>query len=168
MFSQSVDHVEKDIESKSNEAWTYKKVFHNQNFVVLSIIDASEKTVTKEDGTTETTKLPPSIKIFGTFSSLEEANRHSKKINTENDFFHVYVADTNEWLPIPPTAEFIEDVEYQEERLQGIKKAYTDMRERSAKEVADKIKKEDRLQVEESLAGISPMKEIGVEETKKN
>ena len=112
MFSQSVDHVEKDIESKSNEAWTYKKVFHNQNFVVLSIIDASEKTVTKEDGTTETTKLPPSIKIFGTFSSLEEANRHSKRINTENDFFHVYVADTNEWLPIPPTAEFIEDVEH--------------------------------------------------------
>jgi len=35
-----------------------------------------------------------------------------------------------------------------------------------ASNLADKIKKEDRLQVEESLAGISKVKEIGVEETK--
>jgi len=148
MFSQPVDHIEKDIQEKSNEAWTYKKVFHNQNFVVMSIIDASEKVESNDDGESITKKLPPSIKIFGTFSSIEEANRQSKIISTENDFFHVYVADTNSWLPIPPTTEFIEDVQYQEERLQGIKNAYADMRERSAKEVMDKIKKEDRLAIE--------------------
>jgi len=104
MFSQPVDHIEKDIQDKSDEAWTYKKLFHNQNFAVLSIIDSCE---IEKDGVSKT--LPASIKIFGTFSSLDEANRHSKTISTENDFFHVYVADTNSWLPIPPTTEFIEN-----------------------------------------------------------
>jgi len=157
MFSQPVDHIEKDIQAKSNEAWVYQKVFHNQNFVVMSIIDSCE---VEKDGEKKT--LPPSVKIFGTFSSLDEANRHSKTISTENDFFHVYVAQTNAWLPIPPTPEFIEDVEYQEERLQNIKNAYADMRERRAKEVADKIKKEDRLAIE--MEGMEESK--GVEESK--
>lgn len=155
MFSQPVDHVEKDIQERSNEMWTYRKVFHNQNFVVMSIVDGfqTEKVVEREEGDevvegdeglkTVTVQNPPAVKIFGTFSSLEEANRNSQKISVENDFFHVYVAQTNEWLPIPPTSEFIEDVQYQEERLQGIKDAYADMKSKSALEVANKIKKED-------------------------
>lgn len=118
MFSQPVDHIEKDIQERSNEMWTYKKVFHNQNFVVMSIVDGTEEIV---DG--KIVQNPPAVKMFGTFSSLEEANRNSKKISVENDFFHVYVAQTNEWLPIPPSTEFIEDVQYQEERLQNIKNA---------------------------------------------
>lgn len=155
MFAQPVDHVETDIEERSNEMWTYQKVFHNQNFVVMSIVDGykSEKKVKREenDEVVEgdegfkivTVQNPPAVKIFGTFSSLEEANRHSKNISVENDFFHVYVAQTNEWLPIPPSAEFIEDVQYQEERLQGIRDAYAEMKTKNAKEVANKIKKED-------------------------
>ena len=143
MFSQSVDHVEKDIQERSNEMWTYRKVFHNQNFVVMSIVDGFQTEKVVEDDETVTVHNPPAVKIFGTFSSLEEANRNSQKISAENDFFHVYVAQTNEWLPIPPTNEFIEDVQYQEERLQGIKDAYADMKSKNALEVANKIKKED-------------------------
>jgi len=165
MFSQPVNHIETDVYSKADEAWVYKKVFHNQNFVVMSIIDSCEKTVKNEDGTIEKVKLPPSVKVFGTFSSLKEANHHSQLISNENDFFHVYVADTNQWLPIPPTPEFIEDVQYQEERLQGIKQAYADMRQKSALEVADKIKKEDRLEAEAKVEEIVEH-EDGVEESK--
>lgn len=150
MFSQPVDHVEKDIQERSNEMWTYQKVFHNQNFVVMSIVDGHE--------TDEGEKNPPAVKIFGTFSSLEEANRHSKSISIENDFFHVYVAQTNEWLPIPPSQKFIEDVQYQEERMQSIKDAYANMKTKSATEVADKIKKEEVI-VQKQEEALKKLKE---------
>ena len=114
---ESKTHVEEDIKERCDSCWGYVYPVHNQNFVVMSILDGQ----------------PSSIKIFGVYSSLDEANRNSEKISKENDFFNVYVASTNAWVPIPPTPEFIENIEYQEKRLQEIKNSYAALKERDAK-----------------------------------
>jgi len=79
-----VDHTEKNIQEKSDEMWNYKYLVHKQNFVVMSIVEKNGDN-------------PNVIKIFGTYNTLVEANKASEKIRLENDYFHVYVADTNEW-----------------------------------------------------------------------
>ena len=134
---QSVNHVESDVLERSNQMWTYEKVFHNQNYVVMSIVEGTDG----GDGTVN----PPVVKIFGTFSSIEQANSASKTIAEENDFYHVYVAETNKWLPCPPSPAFIENVTYSEERLENIKNAYADLKDRNARDVESKIRKENAL-----------------------
>ena len=123
---ESKTHIEEDISSRSDEAWSYEFPVRNQNYVVMSIAESS----------------PAAVKIFGVYPGLEEANRASATISKENDFFNVYVADTNAWVPIPPSAKFIENVEYQEERMTEIKDSFTALKERNARNLASSIKKE--------------------------
>jgi hypothetical protein len=119
MTSQAKVHVEERIQERSDEAWGYEYLVRNQNYVVMSMIESRDP-------------LPCAVKIFGVFGSLAEANKASSAISQENDFFNVYVAETNAWLPIPPTAEYIENVEYQEQKMTEIKKSFVAMKERNA------------------------------------
>ena len=123
------EHIETDIKTRCDNAWNHVYPVHNQNFVVMSIVDVPEK------------KLY-TTKIFGTFSSLDEANKISKAISMENDFFNVYVASTNAWVPIPPTKESIENIEYQEGLLTEIKNTYAALKERDAKNLVEEIKRD--------------------------
>lgn len=125
-------HIEEDIKARSEEAWGYQFPVRNQNYVVLSIVEASDDANPKSSA----------IKIFGVYGGLEEANRVSAEISKENDFFNVYVADTNAWVPIPPTRDFIENVEYQEEKMTQIKNSFAALKERNARNVASSLKKE--------------------------
>lgn len=127
---ESKTHIEEDISSRSDEAWSYAFPVRNQNYVVMSIAESS------------TTEVPTAVKIFGVYGGLEEANRVSATISKENDFFNVYVAETNAWVPIPPTTKFIENVEYQEERMTEIKESFTALKERNARNLAASIKKD--------------------------
>lgn len=121
-------NIEEDIDSRSKIAWAHKHPLHNQNFVVMSIVDQGSP--------------PSAIKIFGTFSSVEEANKVSAEIIAENDFFDVLVADTNKWLPCPASREFIEDIRYQETKMNQIRDGFAQLKEGNAKRLADSIKKD--------------------------
>lgn len=127
---ESKSHIEEDIKQRSDEAWNFVFPVRNQNYVVMSIVEPSPTT-------------SAAIKIFGVYGGLEEANRASREISNANDFYNVYVADTNSWLPIPPTADFIENVEYQESRLTEIKDAFAALKERNAQNLKQAIKKDD-------------------------
>ncbi|CAM9106404.1 unnamed protein product, partial [Sphacelaria rigidula] len=127
-------HIEEDIKARSEEAWGYQFPVRNQNYVVLSIVEASDDPNPNPN--------PSAIKIFGVYGGLEEANRVSAEISKENDFFNVYVADTNAWVPIPPTRDFIENVEYQEEKITQIKNSFAALKERNARNIASSLKKE--------------------------
>lgn len=129
---ESKSHIEEDIKQRSDEAWNYVFPVRNQNYVVMSIVESSD----------ESTSLPSAIKIYGTYGGLEEANRASREISNANDFFNVYVADTNAWVPIPPTTDFIENVEYQEKRLTEIQDAFAALKERNAQNLKQAIKKD--------------------------
>ena len=134
---ESKRHIEEDIKQRSDEAWNYVFPVRNQNYVVMSIVES-------------TSDIPSAIKIYGTYGGLEEANRASREISNANDFFNVYVADTNAWVPIPPTTEFIENVEYQEKRLTEIQDAFAALKERNAQNLKQTIKKDVQSEVPES------------------
>lgn len=121
----SYTHIESDIEERSHEAWDYKYCLTNQNYVLLCICDNEA--------------CPSAIKVFGTFKTLEEANRVAEIISAENDFFDIFTADTNAWLPIPPSSNFIQDVRYQEEQLKKIKETFTQLKSRDAQQMERQI-----------------------------
>lgn len=134
---ESKQHIEEDVTARSEEAWGYTFPVRNQNYVVMSIVESS----------------PAAIKVFGVYGGLEEANRACAAISKENDFFNVYVADTNVWVPIPPSREFIENVEYQEERMTEIKDSFAALKERNARNLVASIKK-DTAEVGEEVPRI--------------
>lgn len=149
-------HIEENIKERSDEMWNYKCTFPKQNFAVLSLVEA--------DGET-----PPAVKIYGTFNTESEANKASKKISEENDFYDVYVADLCEWLPIMSAAKYSEDTVYQEERMNKIKEGYALSRETKANAVRDTIKKNKQIAAElDSQKETPSVEEItdGVEESK--
>lgn len=137
-------HVEEDISERADEHWDYVFQVPRQNFTVLFIVNPEDST------------KPCPIKIFGSYPTEEAANKAAKQISSECDFFNVYVAENNNWLPVPPTAEFIENVEYQEERMKDIKDAFVALKERNAKKVIDQVKKEGNI--EKIIEGVEETK----------
>ena len=64
------------------------------------------------------------IKIRGTFASRDEAASHAKRLQKEDPTFDIYVVDMYKWLLIPPDPLKIEDVHYQNEKLEEIMSGY--------------------------------------------
>jgi hypothetical protein len=64
------------------------------------------------------------IKIRGTFASRDEAASHAKRLQKEDSTFDIYVVDMYKWLLIPPDPLKIEDVHYQNEKLEEIMTGY--------------------------------------------
>lgn len=122
-------HVEEDIQLRAAEQWDYEFPVVNQQFCLMSIVDCEDP------------EKPTAVKIFGCYSSAEAANATAAKISSECDFFHVYVCPTNAWVPVPPSADFIENVEYQEARMKEIKDTFAALKERKAKDVLRQLNK---------------------------
>lgn len=127
-------HVEENIKERSEENWDYQFPVVNQQFCLLSIVDTEDK------------ELSAAVKIFGCYPSEESANAAAKKISSECDFFHVYVCPTSSWVPVPPKAQMIENVQYQEKRMSDIQDAFVALKERKAKEVIRHLEKEARVE----------------------
>lgn len=64
------------------------------------------------------------IKIRGTFASRDEAASHAKRLQKEDSTFDIYVVDMYKWLLIPPDPLKIEDVHYNNEKLEEIMSGY--------------------------------------------
>lgn len=60
------------------------------------------------------------VKIRGSFSTRDEAERHAKRLHKEDATFDIYVVDMYKWLLIPPDRDNIEDVHYANEKLEEI------------------------------------------------
>lgn len=127
-FPESRLNIEQDIAARSAAAWKHKFAVHKQNYVVLSIVD--------------TGSAPAAMKVFGTYATLEEANNVSAEISAQNDFFDVYVADTDAWLPVPCSRHLVENVHYQEEKMNEIRDGFSLIKEKNAKRLTDTIKKD--------------------------
>lgn len=127
-FPESKANIEQDIETRSASAWAHKYVVPGQNYAVMSIIDRQTP--------------PAAVKVYGTYATLDEANAASAEIISQNDFFDVFVANTNAWLPVPCSHDFVEDVHYQEDKMNEIRQGFTLIKEKNAKQLAENIKKD--------------------------
>jgi len=73
------------------------------------------------------------IKIRGTFASRDEAATHAKRLQKEDSTFDIYVVDMYKWLLIPPDPLKIEDVHYQNEKLEEIMSGYKENQAEAAR-----------------------------------
>jgi hypothetical protein len=64
------------------------------------------------------------MKIRGAFATRDEAASHAKRLQKEDALVDIYVVDMYKWLLIPPDREQIEDVHYQNEKLEEIMSKY--------------------------------------------
>jgi len=64
------------------------------------------------------------LKIRGCFSTRDEAASHAKRLQKEDALVDIYVVDMYKWLLVPPDREQIEDVHYQNEKLEEIMTKY--------------------------------------------
>ena len=73
------------------------------------------------------------IKIRGCFASRDEAGSHAKRLQKEDATFDIYVVDMYKWLLIPPDRDHIEDVHYNEEKLEELMTKYKENQAMAAK-----------------------------------
>jgi hypothetical protein len=64
------------------------------------------------------------MKIRGCFSSRDEASNHAKRLQKEDALVDIYVVDMYKWLLIPPDRDQIDDVHYQNDKLEEIMTKY--------------------------------------------
>lgn len=73
------------------------------------------------------------IKIRGCFSTRDEAASHAKRLQKEDATFDIYVVDMYKWLLIPPDREKIEDVHYNNEKLEELMTTYRENQSQAAR-----------------------------------
>lgn len=64
------------------------------------------------------------LKIRGCFNSRDEAASHARRLQREDATFDIYVVDMYKWLLIPPDRDHIEDVHYNDDKLEEIMSKY--------------------------------------------
>jgi hypothetical protein len=64
------------------------------------------------------------LKIRGCFMTRDEAGSHAKRLQKEDPLIDIYVVDMYKWLLVPPDRDQINDVHYQNEKLEEIMQGY--------------------------------------------
>lgn len=94
------------------------------------------------------------IKIRGAFSTRDEAANHAKRLQREDSTFDIYVVDMYKWLLIPPDRDAIDDVHYQNEKLEEIMQGYRENQIQAAKMFEER--KKDMMNVRTDGVYIKP------------
>ena len=103
------------------------------------------------------------MKIRGCFATRDEAAGHAKRLQKEDALVDIYVVDMYKWLLIPPDREQINDVHYQNEKLEEIMSKYRE----NQSQAAAMFEKRKRDMTAKPLAGSdTPYIEPGDENSK--
>lgn len=78
------------------------------------------------------------LKLRGAFASRDEAANHAKRLQREDATFDIYVVDMYKWLLIPPDRDHIDDVHYNDEKLEEIMTKYRENQAMAAKMFEDR------------------------------
>lgn len=131
-FKQNL-HLEQNIEERVDMYWDFKPssgLVDGQKFAVMSIV-CPEGTNQKSANF--------GVKIFGCFSSLQDANDYAKKLQGECNAFDYYTVETQCWAKLPPKVEKLDDQNYQEEELEALKNTIIKTRQAKAKMMEERI-----------------------------
>lgn len=87
------------------------------------------------------------IKIRGCFQTRDEAASHAKRLQKEDSTFDIYVVDMYKWLLIPPDNTKIDDVHYNDHKLEEIMIGYRENQRQAAKMFEER--KRDMMAIKE-------------------
>ena len=103
------------------------------------------------------------LKIRGCFPTREEAGAHAKRLQKDDALVDIYVVDMYKWLLIPPKREEIDNVHYQNDKLEEIMTNYR----KSQQAAAAMFEKRKRDMMAKPLEGSdTPFIEPGDENSK--
>jgi hypothetical protein len=102
------------------------------------------------------------MKIRGCFATRDEAAGHAKRLQKEDAIVDIYVVDMYKWLLIPPDREQINDVHYQNDKLEEIMVKYRE----NQSQAAAMFEKRKRDMTAKPIAGDTPYIEPGDENSK--
>jgi len=103
------------------------------------------------------------MKIRGCFATKDEAAAHAKRLQKEDNLVDIYVVDMYKWLLIPPDRDQIDDVHYQNEKLEEIMSKYR----QNQREAASHFEKRKRDMMATAIEGsATPFIEAGDENSK--
>jgi hypothetical protein len=103
------------------------------------------------------------LKIRGCFPTRDEAGSHAKRLQKDDALVDIYVVDMYKWLLIPPKREEIDDVHYQNDKLEEIMVNYR----KSQTAAASMFEKRKRDMMAKPLEGSdTPFIEPGDENSK--
>lgn len=119
------------------------------------------------------------LKVRGTYDSLKEAQVRAEVLRRRDPNFHVFVAQVGYWVPWDPSAENIQNQEYQEDHLNTLVKEYKanadkrdehfqqdreDKKQRAAEENMRKKKKLEELKAKQAAEDAETTPAITIEE----
>ena len=103
------------------------------------------------------------LKIRGCFPTRDEAGAHAKRLQKDDALVDIYVVDMYKWLLIPPKRDEIDDVHYQNDKLEEIMVNYR----KSQTAAASMFEKRKRDMMAKPLEGSdTPFIEPGDENSK--
>ena len=103
------------------------------------------------------------LKIRGCFATKEDAESHAKRLQKEDALVDIYVVDMYKWLLIPPDRDQIDNVHYQNEKLEEIMTKYRE----NQRQAASMFEKRKRDMLAKPLEGSdTPFIEPGDENSK--
>jgi hypothetical protein len=105
-----------------------------------------------------------SIKVRGCFSTLEEASKHAKNLQSIDEYHNVYVAEAGKWCPfiLDDEDKYVKSVEYANDELNTMMKQYMENQEKA--KIYHEFRKNDMIKksLEENLVA----KTSNLDETK--
>jgi hypothetical protein len=91
------------------------------------------------------------MKIRGCFPTKDEAAAHAKRLQKEDALVDIYVVDMYKWLLIPPDRDQIDDVHYQNEKLEEIMSKYRE----NQRDAASHFEKRKRDMMAKPISNLS-------------
>lgn len=131
-FKQNI-HLEQNIEERVDMYWEFKPsngLVNGQKFAVMSIVCP--------EGTNQKSR-EFGVKIFGCFTTLDEANAYAKKLQEECNAFDYYTVETQCWAKLPPRVDKLDDQNFQEGELEALKNTVIKTRQARAKMLEERI-----------------------------
>lgn len=96
------------------------------------------------------------IKIRGCFANRDEAANHAKRLQKEDSTFDIYVVDMYKWLLIPPDNTKIDDVHYNDQKLEEIMSGYRENQRQAAKMFEERKRDMMAVKAEGDMPFIKP------------
>ena len=97
---------------------------NGQRFALVSFVGPEQRQKNEKIG----------MKIRGCFATREEAASHVRKLQAFDGSVDIFMVEVGKWVPIPPSVDDVDDVEYQEKYMQELMRGYRES-QLKAKEV---------------------------------